>query len=221
MTAPKEEEAPKLTTVQDFQKEDVLAEALKEAHIADWHYPVWEKKTTEGDINDANAEARRLMVLKSYEVLDSNKDVDFDDLTKEARDLFQVPVAVVSLVDIGRQWFKSVQGFPATETPRCISFCQHVVKRKDRVGPMVIENATSDDRFKDNPLVTGPTNLRFYAGAPLKTPEGEILGSFCILDFQPRNLTTAQVQRLEDFAQEAVFLMITRAPARSSRRAST
>jgi GAF domain-containing protein len=223
MTAqpPQEEAAPKQTTVLDYETEDVLAEALRAAKLADWQYPVWDKNTTEGDINDVKAEARRLMTLKSYNILDSASECHFDELTKEAQDYFKIPVAVVTLVDIGRQWFKSVQGFPATETPRCVSFCQHVVKRKERLGPMVIEDATKDERFKNNPLVSGPPNVTFYAGAPLRTPEGETLGSFCIMDFKPRKLTTAEIRRLEDFAQEAVFLIITRQPsAPAHRRAS-
>lgn len=200
----------KATTVQDYETEDILAEALRAAKLTDWQYPVWDAKTTEGDINNVRAEARRLMTLKSYNVLDSGNETDFDDLTKEAQAYFDIPVAVVTLVDVGRQWFKSVQGFPATETPRCVSFCQHVVKRKERLGPMVIEDANEDDRFKNNPLVSGPPNVTFYAGAPLRTPEGDILGSFCVIDFKPRTLTAAQIRRLEDFAQEAVFLIITR-----------
>jgi GAF domain-containing protein len=217
---PEEVEAPKQTTVLDYETEDVLAEALRAAKLADWQCPVWDSKTTQGDINDVKTEVRRLMTLKSYNILDSANESDFDELTKEAQDLFQVPVAVVTLVDIGRQWFKSVQGFPATETPRCVSFCQHVVKRKERLGPMVVEDATQDDRFKNNPLVSGPPNVIFYAGAPLRSPEGDMLGSFCILDFKPRKLTTAEIRRLEDFAQEAVFLIVTRQPGPAHRRAS-
>jgi GAF domain-containing protein len=108
-----------------------------------------------------------------------------------------VPVAVVSLVDLGRQWFKSIQGFPAAETPRCISFCQHVVKRKERLGPMVVEDARLDERFKDNPLVANEPFVTFYAGASLISPEGSSLGTFYIFDFQPRKITKAEIRRLE------------------------
>lgn len=215
----KEEEAPRLTTVKDYNSDSLLEQDLK-SKLAEWHYSVWDSSTTEGDINDVKAETRRLMTLKSYHVLDSTKESDFDELTKQAQDYFKVPVAVVSLVDAGRQWFKSVQGFPATETPRCVSFCQHVVKRKERVGPMVVEDATKDERFKNNPFVAGPPNVTFYAGAPLRTPEGDIIGTFCIIDFQARKLTSVEIRRLEVFAQEAVFLIITRVPASSHRRAS-
>ncbi len=215
-----EEETPKLTTVQDYASEALLEQDLCQAKLTDWNYPVWDEDTTEGDINDAKAETRRLMTLKSYQVLDSPKESDFDELTMQAQEFFNVPVAVVSLVDVGRQWFKSVQGFPATETPRCLSFCQHVVKRKERVGPMVVEDATKDVRFQNNPFVSGPPNVTFYAGAPLRTPEGDIIGSFCIIDFKPRTLTTSEIRRLEHFAQESIFLLITRAPAPSHRRAS-
>lgn len=215
-----DDEPPKLSTVRDYASEALLEQDLCKSKLADWQYPVWDEDTTQGDINNVQAETRRLMTLKSYHVLDSPKESDFDELTKQAQDYFNVPVAVVSLVDLGRQWFKSVQGFPATETPRCLSFCQHVVKRKERVGPMVVEDATKDERFVNNPFVAGPPNVTFYGGAPLRTPEGEIIGSFCIIDFKPRKLTTVEIRRLEDFAQEAVFLLITRAPAPSHRRAS-
>lgn len=206
-----ETNSAKLSTVSDFDDVKILEEALKQSKLEDWQCPVWDKRTTQGDMNDPSVEARRLMVLKSYDVLDTeSNDPEFDELTKQAQDFFDVPVAVISLVDIGRQWFKSCQGFPATETPRCVSFCQHVVKRKERLGPMIVEDATTDPRFKANPLVTGETNLRFYAGAPLRSPEGDNLGSFCIIDFKPRKLSHAQLRRLEAFAQETVFLMISR-----------
>lgn len=214
-----EADPPKLSTVQDFESINLLEKALKHSKLEDWHCPVWSKKST-ADMNDASTEARRLMVLKSYNVLDSETDdPEFDELTKHAKNFFDVPVAVITLVDIGRQWFKSCQGFPATETPRCVSFCQHVVKRKERFGPMIIEDATMDPRFRENPLVAGEPNVRFYAGAPLRTPEGEILGSFCILDFKPRKLTQTQSRRLEMLAQETVFLLISRSND-SNRRAS-
>ena len=118
----------------------------------------------------------------------------------------------VSLVDMGRQWFKSIQGLDADQTPRSCAFCAHVVQRKETSGVMVIEDATKDPRFAENPLVVGGPKIRYYAGAPLKSPEGVILGSFCVIDFKPHpeGLTIEQKQRLHMFASEAVYAMITR-----------
>lgn len=212
--APAEEEEPKLSTVDDYETKEGLVEALAKTKLEEWKLPIFDVKNSDADPNDVDREARRLMVLKSYSILGSTEETEFDEITKEAQAYFKVPVAVVSLVDVGRQWFKSIQGLPVSETPRCISFCQHVVKRKERLGPMVVEDATKDDRFKDNPLVTAEPHVTFYAGAPLVTPEGEILGSFCIIDFATRKMTVPEIRRLEAFAQEVVFLMITRLPSR-------
>eukprot|EP00339_Tiarina_fusa_P020144 CAMPEP_0117086010 /NCGR_PEP_ID=MMETSP0472-20121206/60406_1 /TAXON_ID=693140 ORGANISM="Tiarina fusus, Strain LIS" /NCGR_SAMPLE_ID=MMETSP0472 /ASSEMBLY_ACC=CAM_ASM_000603 /LENGTH=198 /DNA_ID=CAMNT_0004815383 /DNA_START=60 /DNA_END=656 /DNA_ORIENTATION=+ len=157
-------ESPKLTTVDDYASSEELAEALAGQKIEEWKLPTFDAKASQSDPNDVEREARRLMVLQSYDVLDTEKEDEFEDITKEATAYFNVPVAVVSLVDMGRQWFKSIQGFPASETPRCISFCQHVVKRKARLGPMIVEDAKLDDRFKDNPLVANEPFVTFYAG---------------------------------------------------------
>ena len=160
-------------------------------------------------------ELDRLSVLQSYDILESPKDPVFDSITAEAKEFFNTPIAVVSLIDLGRQWFKSIQGLDAEETPRCISFCTHVVQRKD--GPMspilVVPDATKDDRFKNNPLVVDGPKIRFYAGAPLISPEGPKLGSFCVIDFKPRPaLTVHEKQKLQSFAREAVLQMISRVP---------
>lgn len=111
-----------------------------------------------------------------------------------------------------QQWFKSIQGLEADQTPRSCSFCAHVVQRKETEGVLVVPDATKDFRFAQNPLVADGPKIRFYAGAPLKSPEGVVLGSFCVIDFQPRpeGLTAKQRSRLYSFAQEAVYNMITR-----------
>jgi hypothetical protein len=160
-TEEEEKAAPKLTTVEDYTSSEDLAEALAGQKIEEWKLPTFDSKTSQRDPNDVERETLRLMVLKSYDVLDSEKEDEFEEITKEATAYFNVPVAVVSLVDMGRQWFKSIQGFPASETPRCISFCQHVVKRKERLGPMIVEDANLDDRFKDNPLVANAPFVTF------------------------------------------------------------
>ena len=171
----------------------------------------YDEATTLNDPNRIEDEVERLLALKSYHILDTDKEVEFEEMTKEAKDYFGVPIAVISLVDLGRQWFKSVQGLETDSTPRCLAFCSHLVKR-EQPGCMVVHDAAQDDRFKDNPLVTGGPQVRFYAGAPLITPEGKRIGSFCIIDFKPHpeGLTTTQRDRLELFAREAMFQMITR-----------
>ena len=111
-----------------------------------------------------------------------------------------------------KQWFKSIQGLDADQTPRSCAFCAHVVQRKETEGVLVVPDATKDFRFAQNPLVTGGPKIRFYAGAPLKSPEGAVLGLFCVIDFEPHpeGLNAKQKNWLYSFAQEAVFNMITR-----------
>ena len=110
-------------------------------------------------------EAMRLAALRSLNILDTPAEERFDRITRLAQRLFDVPIALVSLVDTNRQWFKSCQGLDASETPRSISFCGHAILED---GPLIIEDATKDQRFADNPLVTGPPDIRFYTGQPLK-----------------------------------------------------
>ena len=173
------------------------------------------------DVNNVQYEAKRLLNLKSYNILDTAQEEEFESLTKEASEYFNVPIVAVSLVDLGRQWFKSQVGLGSTrETPRAWSFCDHVVRRKD--GPpsssqsspnhppvsevLVVNDARLDERFCDNPLVTGELNIRFYAGAPIISPEGYKLGAFCIIDNvnpHPEGLTIAQQEKLQEYAFEA------------------
>ncbi len=139
-------------------------------------------------------EKRRLDVLKSYDLLDTPAEKVFDDLTALAATLCQVPISLVSLVDQHRQWFKSRQGLDATETPRDMAFCHHAIRRDD---VMVVEDATNDPRFEDNPLVTGDPNIRFYAGAPLEMESGYRIGTLCVIDQVPRSLDDDQLRALE------------------------
>ncbi|KAL7575274.1 hypothetical protein ACA910_001799 [Epithemia clementina (nom. ined.)] len=194
-----------------------LMEALHERDSdgqMEWMLRMFDPKTTIPQSVDR--EHRRLSVLGSYDILDTPPELEFESITQEAKEYFDVPIAVVSLVDFGRQWFKSIQGLDAKETPRSCSFCAHVVERMDEpCNPvMVIPDATKDDRFKDNPLVKDKDGLqlRFYAGAPLISPEGPKLGAFCIIDTKPRpeGLTVQQQLRLEAFARFAVYQMISR-----------
>jgi len=140
----------------------------------------------------------RLDALNSYAVLDTPPEPAFDRVTRSAASLFDVPIAVVSLVDRDRQWFKSCVGLDASETPRGTAFCAHAIMR-DSV--MVVPDASADPRFAENPLVIGPPGIRFYAGAPLVTAEGFRLGTLCIIDTKPRTMLSAEQQAsLRDLA---------------------
>ena len=128
-------------------------------------------------------DASRVAALNRYCVLDTAPEPAFDRLTALARYLLSAPTALVALVDAERQWFKSHDGLDASETPRNISFCGHAVFHREA---LVVPDATQDDRFADNPLVTGPLGLRFYAGAPLINSDGFVLGTLCIIDYVKR-----------------------------------
>lgn len=147
-----------------------------------------------------NLTERRLQALAQYEIMDSAAEAAFDELTQLAAELFRAPVALVSLLDDRRQWFKSKVGVEISETPIELAFCAHAIDG-DRV--MVVPDARQDARFADNPFVTGETSVRFYAGAPLITPTGTALGTLCVIDREPRQPLGAReemiLQRLADF----------------------
>ncbi|CAH0536808.1 sensor domain-containing diguanylate cyclase [Vibrio marisflavi] len=140
----------------------------------------------------------RLRALHSLKILDTLPEERFDRVTRLARYLFNVPIAVVSLVDQNRQWFKSIYGLKVTQTSRDISFCGHTILDRK---PLIVEDATSDPRFTRNPLVLGDPNIRFYAGVPLLYDEKLKLGTLCIIDSQPRVLNETQIQDLTDLAK--------------------
>jgi len=142
-------------------------------------------------------EAHRLDVLRASHILDTPPEERFDRITRVAQRLFDVPIAVVSLVDVNRQWFKSCLGLDATETPRSISFCGHTI-----LGDvtLVIPNALADPRFADNPLVADAPHIRFYAGHPLKAADGSRLGTLCIIDRKPRDFSADTLALLADLA---------------------
>lgn len=145
-------------------------------------------------------ESLRLLSLRALRILDTPPEDRFDRLTRLATKVFQVPISICSLVDEKRQWFKSTVGLDASETPREISFCGHAILGEDL---FVIEDASKDRRFADNPLVVGEPYIRFYAGAPLRLSNGAALGTLCIIDYQPRDLSTDHLKSLEDLARIA------------------
>lgn len=145
-----------------------------------------------------NDEKERIDALTSLKILDTPPDEKFDRITKIAQIIFDVPIALVSLVDENRQWFKSCMGLSERETPRSMSFCAHAILNDD---VMIIEDATKDDRFANNPLVTGAPLIKFYAGKPLRDPNNHMLGTLCIIDTVPRKLSKADTRILSDLAK--------------------
>jgi GAF domain-containing protein len=142
-------------------------------------------------------EPERLAALEALRLLDTAAEPRFDRFTRIAQRHFQVPIALVSLVDMERQWFKSRLGLDICGTHRDVSFCGHAILGE---GVFWVPDALEDLRFADNPLVTGPPHIRFYAGAPLHAPSGHRIGTLCILDRQPRSLTPADLEMLLDLA---------------------
>jgi diguanylate cyclase (GGDEF)-like protein len=142
-------------------------------------------------------EADRARTLHLLEILDSEPEERFDRLTRLARSVFGVPIALVSLVDSNRQWFKSKAGLDATETPREISFCGHAILADEIFA---IRDALADERFRDNPLVTDEPRIRFYAGCPLKAVNGALLGTLCLIDRNPREFDDHNATVLRDLA---------------------
>ncbi len=146
-------------------------------------------------------EKRRLNVLWQYEVLDTVPEQVFDNLTELAARICEAPIALISLVDEDRQWFKARVGTDVNETTRDISFCAYAITQSDL---FIVPDATKDERFAKNPLVTSEPKIRFYAGAPLITPDGYALGTLCVIDKVPRELRADQKRALTILAQHVV-----------------
>jgi CheY-like chemotaxis protein len=146
-------------------------------------------------------EERRLASLRALQILDTGPDERFDRITRLAAALFNAPIALVSLVDENRQWFKSCYGLNVKETSRDAAFCAHVVYDRK---PMVVSDTFLDARFAENPLVISEPRIRFYAGYPLILDDGACIGTLCIIDTRPRSLEGADLARLRDLADLAV-----------------
>ncbi len=149
-------------------------------------------------------ESQRLQNLQRYRILDTPSEPVFDDLTRIAAIVCESPIAVMSLVDENRQWFKAKHGLEATETPREQAFCAHSIHDREI---MEVFDAATDVRFAQNPLVTGAPNIRFYAGAPLTGPDGTAAGTLCVIDRIPRRLQPSQREALAALSRIATHLL--------------
>lgn len=154
---------------------------------------------------DPENERKRIKELRSYNILDTLNEKDYDDLTTLAAIICDTPIALISLVDEDRQWFKSAYGLGAEQTHRQHSFCSHAILTPEE--PFIVEDSRKDARLKNNPLVTGDPHVIFYAGIPLVSDNGHGLGSFCVIDSKPRVLTDKQLQGIKILARQVMNLL--------------
>lgn len=150
-------------------------------------------------------EKERLENLKSFSILDTLPEEDYDNITKIAAEICNMPIALISLVDDKRQWFKSHHGLEATETPKEYAFCAHAIN--DPKNVFVVQDARKDERFHDNPLVSGNPEVVFYAGVPLTSENGLPLGTLCVIDHKPNLLSQSQIQSLSALSNQVMKLL--------------
>ena len=148
----------------------------------------------------ASDESARLAALNRYRILDTEPERAFDDLTLLAAKICDAPIALITLIDADRQWFKSRHGITVTETARSVSFCTQAIQQTD---VYIVEDAREHQRFRENPFVVGEPHIRFYAGAPLVTPDGHALGTLCVIDHVARTLSASQREALEALSRQA------------------
>ena len=148
-------------------------------------------------------EEERLKALQAFEILDTAPELEFDDITKSAAEICDMPIALISLVDKDRQWFKSKQGLDASETPRDVSFCGHAINNPKEL--FEVQDSTKDPRFHDNPLVTQDPNVIYYLGVPLLTADGHALGTLCVVDHKPRQVSEEAKTALKALSQQVSY----------------
>ena len=149
-------------------------------------------------------ESERVALLKRYQILDTESEDDFNEIVQLASKICETPISLISLVDSDRQWFKAKVGLSVPQTARDVSFCAHALSQ-DAI--MVVPDTSKDDRFFDNPLVTGDPHVGFYAGMPLKTESGLVLGTLCVIDHKPRNLNETQLLALNILGKQVIKLL--------------
>ncbi|WKN30549.1 PAS domain-containing protein [Porifericola rhodea] len=153
-------------------------------------------------------EQERLKELQAYKILDTPPEKELDELAEIASVICDTPISLLSFVDEDRQWFKSIRGLSVDQTPRDQAFCQHALHLPEEV--LVVDDPLNDERFKDNPHVNGDPYIRFYAGAPLQTPKGNVLGTLCVIDNKPRQINEKQKKALQILAKKAMNYLETR-----------
>ncbi len=153
-------------------------------------------------VREAEMESGRLAELAALQIMDTPAEAAYDEITRLAAKFCDAPIALITLVDDKRQWFKAKVGLQAEETPREVAFCAHAIQTPDHV--MIVKDASLDPRFSGNPLVTGDPNIRFYAGAPLVTSNGQPLGTLCVIDTVPREIDAKQLEVLQFLANQVI-----------------
>ncbi|UZR99938.1 sensor histidine kinase [Chondrinema litorale] len=148
-------------------------------------------------------ESERLKALEAYQILDTEPELEFEDITSIASQICGTPISLITLLDSNRQWFKSKRGIDISETPRDIAFCAYSVLEPNKL--LIVNDATNDERFKENPLVKGDPHVIFYAGAPLVTPTGYPLGTLCVIDNKPNSINEEQKKALTSLARQVVI----------------